>query len=66
ARLAEAAGVRLGRVVSIQSPPRESPAPLLMAAPAPMPKGRGRTPVPLVAGTIEASAEVAASFAIAP
>ncbi|KAB1075493.1 SIMPL domain-containing protein [Methylobacterium planeticum] len=65
-RLAEAAGVRLGRVVSIQSPPRESPPPVLMAMPAPSPKGRSRAAVPLVAGTIEASAEVAASFTIAP
>ena len=38
----------------------------MMAVPAPMPKGRGRTSVPLVAGTIEANAEVAASFTIAP
>ncbi|WP_431310970.1 SIMPL domain-containing protein [Methylobacterium nigriterrae] len=67
ARLAEAAGVRLGRVVSIQSPPRIAIPPVLMAAAAPMrAKGRGGVPVPLVAGTIGASAEVAATFAIAP
>ena len=68
ARLAEAAGVKLGRVVSIQAPPRiGAPPPILMAAPAPMrAKGRGGVAVPLVAGTIEASAEVAAAFAILP
>ncbi|MGU3536517.1 SIMPL domain-containing protein [Methylobacterium sp. A54F] len=66
ARLAEAAGVKLGRVVSIQSPPLAERAPPMPFAAAPMrAKGRGAA-VPLVAGTLEASAEVAAAFAIAP
>jgi len=65
ARLAEAAGITLGRVVSIRSPAGApgypvSPAPMAVRAKA------GRTPVPLVAGTIETAAEVSATFAIAP
>ncbi|MGU3360635.1 SIMPL domain-containing protein [Methylobacterium sp. M6A4_1b] len=65
-RLAEAAGVTLGRVVSIQSPATGSPPPIAFAAPAPMRSKRGGAPVPLVAGTIETAADVAATFAIAP
>lgn len=65
-RLAQAAGVSLGRVVSIQSPPREERPPMALA-PAPMRmKARGGPAVPLVAGTIESSADVAAIFAVAP
>lgn len=65
ARLAETAGTRLGRVVSIQSPPPREAAASTMPFPMPMrAKARGATPVPLVAGSIEASAEVAASFAV--
>ncbi|MDV2984102.1 UNVERIFIED_CONTAM: SIMPL domain-containing protein [Methylobacteriaceae bacterium AG10] len=64
-RIAEAIGVKLGTVLSIESPPRaESPRPmpygLAMKAAAP----RGRTAVPVEAGTIETSAEVDAVFAI--
>lgn len=64
-RIAEATGVKLGTVLSIESPPRaESPRPmpygLAMKAAAP----RGRTAVPVEAGTIETSAEVDAVFAI--
>ena len=65
-RLAEAAGVTLGRVVSIQSPATASSPPIAFAAPAPMRAKRGGAPVPLVAGTIETAADVAATFAIAP
>jgi len=64
AGLAEAAGVKLGRVVSIESPPREERGAMAYAAPAPM-RAR-KAAVPLAAGTIEASAEVAARFAVAP
>lgn len=64
ARLAEAAGVSLGPVASIQSLPRGG-TPLAMAA-APMRARRGGPPVPLAAGSIETGAEVAASFCIAP
>ncbi|MBB2961507.1 SIMPL domain-containing protein [Methylobacterium sp. R2-1] len=64
-RIAEATGVRLGTVLSIESPPRaEAPRPvpygLAMKAAAP----RGRTAVPVEAGSIETSAEVEAVFAI--
>ena len=64
-RIAEATGVKLGSMISIDSPPRaESPRPmpygLAMKAAAP----RGRTAVPVVAGSIETSAEVDAVFAI--
>ncbi|MFD6319610.1 DUF541 domain-containing protein [Methylorubrum populi] len=64
-RIAEATGVKLGSVISIDSPPRaESPGPmpygLAMKAAAP----RGRTAVPVEAGSIETSAEVDAVFAI--
>jgi uncharacterized protein len=64
-RIAEATGVKLGSVISIDSPPRtESPRPmpygLAMKAAAP----RGRTAVPVEAGSIETSAEVDAVFAI--
>nr|WP_238275568.1 SIMPL domain-containing protein [Methylobacterium goesingense] len=65
-RLAEAAGVTLGRVVSIQSPASASAPPMALAAPAPMRAKRGGAPVPLAAGTIETGADVAATFAIAP
>jgi uncharacterized protein len=65
-RLAEAAGVTLGRVLSIQSPATGHPAPVAFAAPAPMRAKRDGTPVPLVAGTIETTADVSATFAIAP
>jgi hypothetical protein len=64
ARLAEAAGVRLGRVVSIEVPPQgANPAMARNAAPL---RASRRTAVPLMAGTIEATAEVSATFAIAP
>lgn len=63
--LAEAAGVKLGPVISIQSPPREERAPMAFAAPM-RAKARGGAPVPLVAGSIAASAEVAAVFAVVP
>ncbi|WP_348645286.1 SIMPL domain-containing protein [Methylobacterium sp. BTF04] len=63
--LAEAAGVTLGRVITIQSPPQGGAQPYLAAA-APMRAKRSGAPVPLVAGTIESAAEVAATFAIAP
>ncbi|GJE83246.1 SIMPL domain-containing protein [Methylorubrum thiocyanatum] len=64
-RIAEATGVKLGSVISIDSPPRtESPRPmpygLAMKAAAP----RGRSAVPVEAGSIETSAEVDAVFAI--
>jgi len=66
-RLAEAAGITLGRVVAIRAPAAGGatgyppmPAPMALRAKA------GRAPVPLVAGTIETSAEVSATFAIAP
>jgi uncharacterized protein YggE len=64
-RIAEATGVKLGSVISIDSPPRtESPRPmpyaLAMKAAAP----RGRTAVPVEAGSIDTSAEVDAVFAI--
>jgi uncharacterized protein YggE len=65
-QLAQAAGVNLGRVVSIQSPATGTAPPMAFAAPAPMRAKRGGTPVPLVAGTIETGAEVSATFAIAP
>ena len=65
-RLAEAAGVTLGQVLSIQSPPIGNAPPMAFAAPAPMRAKRGGPPVPLVAGTIETSAEVSATFGIAP
>ncbi|MBB5760599.1 hypothetical protein HNR01_000194 [Methylorubrum rhodesianum] len=64
-RIAEATGVKLGTVVSIDSPPRADtprPAPYglaMKAAPS-----RGRTAVPVEAGSIETSAEVEAVFAI--
>ncbi|KQP88302.1 hypothetical protein ASF57_08960 [Methylobacterium sp. Leaf117] len=64
-RLAQAAGVTLGRVVSIQSPATGAPPPMAFAAPAPMRAKRGGAPVPLVAGTIETAADVSATFAIA-
>lgn len=63
--LAKAAGVMLGQVVSIQSPPPGNTQPYLAAA-APMRAKRGGAAVPLVAGSIETGAEVAATFAIAP
>jgi uncharacterized protein YggE len=66
-RLAEAAGVTLGRVVAIRSPAEAGSSPYA-PMPAPMAvrsKGRG-APVPLVAGTIETAADVSATFAIAP
>ncbi|MEH3117177.1 MAG: SIMPL domain-containing protein [Methylorubrum populi] len=65
-RIAEASGVKLGSVLSIDAPPRAE-------APRPMPYGlamakaaapRGRTAVPVEAGAIETSAEVEAVFAI--
>lgn len=64
-RIAEATGVKLGSVISIDSPPRaEAPRPmpygLAMKAAAP----RGRTAVPVEAGSIETSAEVDAVFAV--
>ncbi len=64
ARLAEAAGVRLGRVISVEVPPQVS-APTILRNAAPL-RAKGGTAVPLMAGTIEATAEVAATFAIAP
>ena len=39
---------------------------IAFAAPAPMRAKRDGAPVPLVAGTIETAADVAATFAIAP
>ncbi|MCJ2036762.1 SIMPL domain-containing protein [Methylobacterium sp. J-068] len=65
-RLAEAAGVTLGRVLAIQSPATSTPPPIAFAAPAPMRAKHGGVPVPLVAGTIETAADVSATFAIAP
>ena len=63
-RLAEATGVKLGSVLSIDAPPRaEAPRPMpysLAKAAAP----RGRSAVPVEAGVIETSAEVEAVFAI--
>ncbi|MGX5775319.1 SIMPL domain-containing protein [Methylorubrum zatmanii] len=63
-RIAEATGVKLGSVLSIDAPPRPE-------APRPMPYGlakaaapRGRSAVPVEAGIIETSAEVEAVFAI--
>ncbi|MBD8906133.1 SIMPL domain-containing protein [Methylorubrum zatmanii] len=63
-RIAEATGVKLGSVLSIDAPPRAE-------APRPMPYGlakaaapRGRSAVPVEAGIIETSAEVEAVFAI--
>lgn len=63
--LAKSAGVTLGQVVSIQSPPSGNGQPYLAAA-APMRAKRGGAAVPLVAGSIETGAEVAAIFAIVP
>ena len=65
-RIAEATGVKLGTVLSIDSPPRaDAPRPppyaLTMKGPA---ASRGRTAVPVEAGSIETSAEVEAVFAI--
>lgn len=63
-RIAEATGVKLGSVLSIDAPPRaEAPRPMpysLAKAAAP----RGRSAVPVEAGVIETSAEVEAVFAI--
>ncbi|TXN26599.1 SIMPL domain-containing protein [Methylobacterium sp. WL19] len=64
-RLAEAAGVKLGPPLSIQTTPQGGGMPMAMAA-APMRSKRPGVPVPLAAGTIETSAEVSASFAILP
>ncbi|KQP50597.1 SIMPL domain-containing protein [Methylobacterium sp. Leaf106] len=64
-RLAEAAGVKLGPPLSIQTTPQGGGMPMAMAA-APMRSKRSGVPVPLAAGTIETSAEVSASFAILP
>ncbi|CAO4156345.1 SIMPL domain-containing protein [Methylorubrum aminovorans] len=64
-RIAEATGVKLGTVISIDAPPRTEsarPMPYAMAMKAPAP--RGRTAVPVEAGSIETSAEVDAVFAI--
>jgi len=67
ARLAEAAGITLGRVVAIRSPAAAG-SPAYPPMPAPMARLAKATgaPVPLVAGTIETAAEVSATFAIAP
>lgn len=65
-RLADAAGVTLGRVLSIQSPASGNSPPMAFAAPAPMRAKRGGPAVPLVAGTIETTADVSATYAIAP
>ncbi|WP_019906907.1 SIMPL domain-containing protein [Methylobacterium sp. 77] len=64
-RLAEAAGVKLGRPLLIQTTPQGGGMPMAMAA-APMRSKRSGAPVPLAAGTIETSAEVSATFAIVP
>lgn len=64
-RLAEAAGVKLGPPLLIQTTPQGGGVPMAMAAP-PMRSKRSGVPVPLAAGTIETSAEVSASFAILP
>ncbi|CAA2099890.1 26 kDa periplasmic immunogenic protein [Methylobacterium bullatum] len=64
-RLAEAAGVKLGAALLIQTTPQGGGMPMAMAAP-PMRSKRSSVPVPLAAGTIETSAEVSASFAILP
>ncbi|KQP11765.1 SIMPL domain-containing protein [Methylobacterium sp. Leaf93] len=64
-RLAEAAGVKLGAALLIQTTPQGGGMPMAMAAP-PMRSKRSGVPVPLAAGTIETSAEVSASFAILP
>lgn len=64
-RLAEAAGVKLGAPLLIQTTPQGGGMPMAMAAP-PMRSKRSGVPVPLAAGTIETSAEVSASFAILP
>ncbi|GJE17694.1 SIMPL domain-containing protein [Methylobacterium marchantiae] len=64
-RLAEAAGVKLGRPLLIQTAPQGAGMPMAMAA-APMRNKRSGSPVPLAAGTIETSAEVSATFAIQP
>ncbi|MFF8801389.1 MULTISPECIES: SIMPL domain-containing protein [unclassified Methylobacterium] len=64
-RIAEATGVKLGSVLSIDSPPRAEPRPMpyaLSMAKAAAP--RGRTAVPVEAGSIETAAEVEAVFAI--
>jgi hypothetical protein len=63
-RLAEAAGLRLGAVIAIQSPPQGA-APPAFASAAPLRAKRGLA-VPLAAGAIEAGADVAATFAIRP
>ncbi|MCJ2080245.1 SIMPL domain-containing protein [Methylobacterium sp. J-090] len=66
-RLAEAAGITLGRVVAIRSPAASGPSPdLPMPAPMAMRAKARDVRVPLVAGTIETAAEVSATFAIAP
>ena len=67
ARLAEAAGITLGRVLAIRSPAGAG-SPAYPPMPAPMARLAKATgaPVPLVAGTIETAAEVSATFAIAP
>jgi len=65
-RLAEAAGVRLGAALSIESPPRSESRPPMPAPFARAAAPRGRAPVPVEAGSIETSAEVEAVFAIRP
>lgn len=64
-RLAEAAGVTLGRPLLIQTTPQGGGMPMAVS-PAPMRAKRSGTPVPLAAGTIETGAEVTATFAIRP
>lgn len=64
-RIAEATGVKLGTVISIDAPPRtESARPMPYAMAMKAPAQRGRTAVPVEAGSIETSAEVDAVFAI--
>lgn len=64
-RLAEAAGVKLGAPLLIQTTPQGGGMPMAMA-PSPVRSKRSGMPVPLAAGTIETSAEISASFAILP
>lgn len=63
--LARAAGVTLGQVLSIQSPPAGN-GQTYLAVPAPMRAKRSGAAVPVVAGSIETGAEVAATFGIVP
>lgn len=66
-RLAEAAGVTVGAVLSITAPPRvEGSRPMPYAAMAKSAVSRDRAPVPVEAGTIETRAEVEVVFAIKP